>query len=157
MVHAELDYLETKYYAIFENMEYVEIDNIEAAFKQPKKAIFAVKKQNYGTTKSHYNDNFFAHSEYTFYKNDLNEYKVKKSDWVLLNIRESQTRGRETFYKISDPNGVIRHLPNYVLMKSVGSRTDYFQIKGIVLIMKKLEELSIYSNWRDYDKATSSK
>lgn len=152
MINIQLDRLETIYYAVFENLEYSETANFNIAFEQIPNPIFVVEKKVFAQTKSHYNDDFFAHSKYKFYKNSTEEYVIQECNWVLLNIREPQTRKRETFYKIADPNGVVRHLSNYKLRNILGVKGEYIQINGIIHTIKFLEKLSSYSDWKSYDK-----
>lgn len=150
MEHSILDTLETSYYAIFENLEYVEVIDLQTAFKQNPKPIFAIKKENYTKSYSLYNENFISHSKYTLYNIDMSEYLVQESNWKLLNINERVGWCRETLYTISDPNQVSKVISSKILSNGL----DYYQIEGIIKIIKLLKDLSKYDSWEQsgYDK-----
>jgi hypothetical protein len=149
MLNSVIDSLETKLYAVHDDLTYREVDSLENGFKARPTPYFAILKENVGRTESLFNGDFFAHSKYTFYDAALNQTKIIISDWSLLKVIESRTRNREVIYSISDPEGEIRDITNLTLNK--GDWSAYFQIDGICKIVKMLREISIYPNWTYYD------
>ena len=149
MLNSIIDSLETKIYAIYDDLTYKEVITIESGFNSRPKPLFVVVKKNKGKTESLFNDKFFAHSQYTFYDNTLKEISINISDWVLLKVFEPENRSREVFYSISDPLGEIREISNLFLNKN--DWTEYFQINGICRIIKLLREISKYPDWSYYD------
>ncbi|WP_375560662.1 hypothetical protein ACE193_23710 [Bernardetia sp. OM2101] len=145
MTHPILDTTETSYYAIFENLEYVEVIDIKTAFKQKPKPIFAIRKQNCGVTRSQYNEDFYAQSSYDFYNEDEQSYSIDKSNWKLFSVVEPRGFQRNTLYEISDPNNEKRKFSHYW--------QNCFQIEGIINVIKFIQELSEYSDWKHFDEA----
>lgn len=149
MLNSIIDSIEKKVYSVYDDLTYKEVNTIEGGFNSRPKPFFVVLKNNKGKTKSLFNDEFFAHSEYTFYDNTLKQTTVNISDWVLLKVFEPENRSREVFYSISDPLGEVRDISNLSLNKN--NWGEYFQIDGICRIIKLLREISKYPDWSYYD------
>jgi len=125
------------------------IAGLELAFKFEPKPLFAVKKENKGSTKSLFNEQYFAHSNYLFFDEKFKPFKYSKNNWELININEPETRNRLVFYEISDPKGEVKEISNLSLNSENWS--EYFQIQGICNLMKLIEELSKYSDWSYFE------
>jgi hypothetical protein len=149
MLNSIIDSLETKIYAVYDDLTYKEVNSIETGFNSRPKPYFVLRKQNKGKTKSLFNDDFFAHSQYTFYDKTLKTTTINISNWVLLGVNEPENRSREVLYSISDPLGEIRHISNLLLNKNNWS--EYFQIDGVCRIIKLIREISKYPDWSYYD------
>jgi len=149
MLDSIIDSLETKIYAVYDDLTYKEVNSIETGFNSRPKPYFIILKQNKGRTKSLFNDDFFAHSQYTFYDKSLKPITINISDWVLLGVNEPENRRREVLYTISDPLGEIRVISNLSLNRNNWS--EYFQIDGICRIIKLIREISKYPDWSYYD------
>lgn len=145
-----MDYLETKYFAVNEDFSFIEVTSVENGFAailpQP---FIVIMKENKGRTKSIFNDEFFAHSKYTFFDNTIKQTTVTFSNWKLTSVNEQQNRSREVLYYISDPLGKVRKFSNLVLNSD--DWFEYFQIGGICKILKMIKEISIYHDWTSYD------
>ena len=149
MLNSIIDSLETKIYAVYNDLTYKEIISIEKGFATRPKPFFIVLKENKGKTISLFNDDFFSHSRYTFYNSNLEPTTINVEDWVLLKAYEPKNRSREVFYSISDPLGEIREISNLELNKN--DWTEYFQINGICNIIKLVREISKFPDWSYYD------
>ena len=154
MLNSIIDSLETKIYAVDDELTYKEVKTIESGFNSRPKPFFVVVKKNKGKTRSLFNDDFFAHSQYTFYDNILKEATINISDWVLIKVFEPENRSRAVFYSISDPLGEIRKISNLSLNKNDWS--EYFQIEGICRIITLLREIYKYPDWSYYDLMTEN-
>ena len=86
MLNAIIDSLETKYFAVINDLTFKEVRSLEDAFKIRPFPYFAVKKENIGQTKSLFEDKFFSHSKYTLYDKDLNTFQINESNWRLIGI-----------------------------------------------------------------------
>lgn len=153
MLNPDLDSLETKYFAVLPDLTYKEIRSLEKLNFSP---LFLVKKENKGKTKSLYNDDFFAHSKYTFYNPDLSLFVLEINNWVLVNINELKSRNREVIFEISDPNGEIRGL------SSLRDLTDniwstYFQLDGICKISAFINKMAKFKSWDFFDIKSENK
>ena len=151
MINSIFDSLETKIYAVYDNLTYKVVKSIENGYNSRPKPFFVVTKKNKGKTKSLYNDEFFAHSQYTFYDNKLKQTTINISDWVLVKVYEPENRSREVFFSISDPLGEIRDISNLSLNSGVWS--EYFQIDGVCKILELIRAISKYPDWTYYDLA----
>ena len=151
MLNSIIDSLESKIYAVFDNLSYKEVDSIESGYNSRPKPFFVVTKKNKGKTKSLFNNDFFAHSQYTFYDKNINQITINISDWVLLKVYEPENRSREVLYSISDPLGEIRDISNLSLYNDYWSKC--FQIDGICKIIELIREISKYPDWSYYDLA----
>lgn len=147
MLNRIIDSLETKTYAIYDDLTYEEVETISSGFKKKPKPFIVVVKKNKGKTQSLFSNGFFAHSEYEIYNESLQEIKVNMSGWVLSDIVEAEGRWRRVDYLISDPLGEIKRVTNNDLSSNW---SDYFQIDGICRIIGVLKKISIYKNWSDY-------
>ena len=148
-LNSTIDTSETEFFSIMDDFSYKKIAGLELAFKFEPKPQFAVKKENKGSTKSLFNEQYFAHSKYTFFDENLKPYKFCKNNWELININELETRNRFVLYEISDSKGVVKEISNLSLNSEDWS--EYFQIQGICNIMKLIEELSKYPDWSYYE------
>ena len=74
MLNSIIDSLETKYFAVFDDLNYVEISSLDSSSKIRPTPFFVVEKKNIGKTISLFNEKFFAHSNYRFYDLNLNEF-----------------------------------------------------------------------------------
>lgn len=148
-LHSAIDTLETEYFSIMDDLSFKRVAGLELAFKFMPKPLFAVKKENKGSSKSKFNNEYFAHSKYSFYDENLNPYKVFKKGWELININEPEIRDRLVFYEISDPKGDVKEISNKSL--NAANWSEYFQIEGICNIIRLLEELSNYPDWSYFE------
>tara|TARA_B110001469_G_C9448886_1_gene226887 strand:+ start:75 stop:626 length:552 start_codon:yes stop_codon:yes gene_type:complete len=151
MLNNIIDSLETKIYAVYDNLEYKEVNSIENGYNSKPKPFFVVEKKNKGKTTSLFNSEFFAHSQYTFYNKNIKQTTINISDWLLLKVFEPRNRSREVFYSISDPLGEIREISNLSLNPNNWSK--YFQIDGVCKIIELIREISKCPDWSYYDLA----
>ena len=151
MIDEIIDSLDTKMYAVDHDMAYKEITSIEHGFSGSPKPFILVMKENKGKTKSLFNDQYFAHSKYTFFDTTLAETTVKMSDWTLVQVFEPEVRRREAIYTISDPKGKILEISNSSFSIEDAIRNENFQIGGICNILKFLKKLSSYPDWTFFE------
>lgn len=155
MLNSIIDSLETKYFAVFDDLNYVEISSLDSSSKIRPTPFFVVEKKNIGKTISLFNEKFFAHSNYRFYDLNLNEFIFIESGWQLRNVIETMDRSRSVIYQISDPTGEMRNISN--LMLNPQSWSEYFQIEGICKIILFIRDLTRYPDWNYYDLANMNK
>ncbi len=148
-LHPIIDTLETEYFSIMVDFSFKKIAGLELAFNSNPKPLLAVKKENKGSTKSLFNEEYFAHSKYSFFDEKFQPYKFCENNWELISINELETRDRIVFYEISDPKGEVKEISNLCLNSENWS--EYFQIQGICNIMKLILELSNYPDWSYYE------
>lgn len=148
-LNSTIDTLETEIFSIMSDFSFKKVAGLELAFNFEPKPLFAIKKENKSSTKSLFNEEYFAHSEYSFFDEELKPYKFCKNNWELININEPETRNRLVFYQISDSKGKVKEISNLSLNSENWS--EYFQIQGICNILKIIEELSDYPDWSYFE------
>tara|TARA_B100001059_G_C17579166_1_gene448997 strand:+ start:145 stop:690 length:546 start_codon:yes stop_codon:yes gene_type:complete len=149
MYNKLLDSFDSKTFAIYADYSSKEILDVESAFNSNNIPLFCVLKENSGKTKSHFNDDYFVHSRYTFVDKNSTETHININNWKLLKVSEPVGRHRISLYKVSDPLGEIREISNLDLNKSIW--TEYFLIEGLCNFLKYLSQISKYPDWTYYD------
>jgi hypothetical protein len=155
MLNKSIDSLDTRFYAIYPDFSYSEFSNLDILFKTQRPLMFAVVKENNGTTKSLFSDRYFAHSRYLFYTNQRESITCTFGDWSLLNVSEPTNRSRLAYFEITDPRKVTKRISNKDLNNVDWS--EYFQIQGICKILQLLKDASEHRDWLHFELARKNK
>lgn len=138
----------TRYYAIRDNLDLLEVESIDFAKSLPFEIKGVVQTDLFDTTQDDFGRGYFHHYDYVFYNADGNLEHFALGKWKITEIQEDKGYWQAIRYGVRDPMGIVRSF----YFKHENGYEFCAGIEGVKKFIKlKFAQFAQLGSWNEVD------